>query len=220
MLFKVKIPYLWYFFAVKIHSNLHYMKTTGVIVFFLSMLFSLSTKAQNTDCGEEASIVLSGAVQNIFVSDCDKDVSIVTNNEDTYVSGYVEIGDSKSIRFIPSEKFKIRIRPGQGRDNPGDYEPKPSDRTKVGAKDSTDGDKPDFKRVSSTTVYPNPVQNTLVVNTTETIVNYKIVNSFGIVYQQGNQLKGTISVQSLPKGLYRIVLQTNKQIITKTFLKN
>ena len=73
---------------------------------------------------------------------------------------------------------------------------------------------------SSISVYPNPTQNTLFVQSAKQY-SYQIYNTTGAFIQQVNNTGGnSISIAELPNGLYFIRLIENNQIITtKRFVK-
>ncbi|MBK9191746.1 MAG: T9SS type A sorting domain-containing protein [Crocinitomicaceae bacterium] len=67
------------------------------------------------------------------------------------------------------------------------------------------------------TVYPNPAQTNLTVQTTENILSINIFNSAGTLVRTEN--KNTFSVESLPAGIYLMQIQTENEIQQSKFIK-
>jgi hypothetical protein len=70
-------------------------------------------------------------------------------------------------------------------------------------------------------MYPNPVSDKLVVETTETIDHLEIYNLLGaLVYSDTDCAKKVeISVSDLPSGMYFVRLKTNNNTETLKFVK-
>ena len=70
-------------------------------------------------------------------------------------------------------------------------------------------------------IYPNPVKNELQIESEElTIKKIEIVNLSGEIKNfQFNNLKKQINVSALPKGIYFMKLQTDKDIVIKKIIK-
>ena len=67
------------------------------------------------------------------------------------------------------------------------------------------------------TIYPNPTNSNLTINTSETIDAIRIYNSAGVLFQTEN--KNTFSVEQLPAGIYFMEIETNLGIGTVRFVK-
>jgi hypothetical protein len=71
-------------------------------------------------------------------------------------------------------------------------------------------------------IYPNPVQDRLVITNTNGIENVTIYNALGQPIKQlvVNNEQLSIEVKDLPKGIYTVQLrQANGATITKQFVK-
>ncbi|MBQ4821973.1 endonuclease [Aquimarina sp. MMG016] len=68
--------------------------------------------------------------------------------------------------------------------------------------------------------YPNPVRNNLFIKMKDTDnVSYKVINRIGQIIKEGKLTNDTISLNTLPSGLYFISLSKNGQTMTKKFTK-
>lgn len=194
-----------------------------ILSFFIN---HLTIYSQTKECGINGEpIVKSGAVFNLNLVQCNNDLTITTLMEDTSVSGYIKINDAKKIRIIPKDGYQIRIlavpNSSDDADNSEDSEDiknRPGDRTKLKGTNGSGRDKTDLK----VTIYPNPVENILNIKSKVPITNYKILNTYGNTILQGGSLhtNATISVSTLTKGMYFLIVQSEDQIITEIFYKN
>ncbi len=73
---------------------------------------------------------------------------------------------------------------------------------------------------SGFSLYPNPANNELLINTTNTYKSYDIINVYGQRIESQHMKPGTIDISWLPKGIYIFCLHTNEGNIHKQkFLK-
>ncbi|WP_299678469.1 T9SS type A sorting domain-containing protein [uncultured Tenacibaculum sp.] len=194
-----------------------------ILSFFINHLTVFS---QTKECGINGEpIVKSGAVFNLNLVQCNNDLTITTLMEDTSVSGYIKVSNSKRIRIIPKDGYQIRIlavpNSSDDADNSEDSEDiknRPGDRTKLTGTKGSDRGKTDLEVI----IYPNPVENILNIKSKVPITNYKILNTYGNTILQGGSLhtNATISVNTLTKGMYFLIVQAEDQIITEIFYKN
>ena len=69
-------------------------------------------------------------------------------------------------------------------------------------------------------IYPNPVQNELIIDNAELIINrIEIIDLSGKTIYQSIDLKNQIHVSALPQGIYFVKLETEKGIVTKKIVK-
>ncbi|MCF1192722.1 T9SS type A sorting domain-containing protein [Mangrovimonas sp. AS39] len=69
-------------------------------------------------------------------------------------------------------------------------------------------------------LYPNPVNNTLFITSTERIESVTIYNLSGQLIKQDSDISNGVNVSQLSTGLYLIQIKTTEGIMTKKFLKN
>jgi uncharacterized repeat protein (TIGR02543 family) len=69
-------------------------------------------------------------------------------------------------------------------------------------------------------IYPNPVKDVLRIENSELrIKRVEIIDLFGKVIYQFNNLRNQINVSALSQGIYFVKLETDKGIVTKKFVK-
>ena len=72
------------------------------------------------------------------------------------------------------------------------------------------------------TIYPNPVQNKVVISLSEkpTNLTYQLINQIGETLQSDkiNELNTELDISTYPSGKYTIVIQQGKQIISKKII--
>lgn len=70
-------------------------------------------------------------------------------------------------------------------------------------------------------LFPNPVQKSLVLKSNDALndVDITIVNSKGVTVLKGRMKENEINVETLPVGIYSIILDGKNKKITKTFIK-
>jgi WD40 repeat protein len=72
-------------------------------------------------------------------------------------------------------------------------------------------------------LFPNPSQNSISINSTQTLKSYRIINVLGKEVAFKNNLNitnGSIDISSLPLGTYSITFYSEASQNTKTFIKN
>ena len=159
----------------------------------------------------------SGEIENIRLSHCNNDIEITNLNKNTKVQGYIEIRVGKKIMIKPKKNYRISIIPFQI-DTTVMHKPEKGKRTKLGTAGKEQ--KPKEKLQKDITLFPNPVETEFTIQTTEAIVNYKIINTFGEIFIEGERPDSNkIKVNTLQKGLYNLIMQIDKHTITKTFYK-
>lgn len=68
-------------------------------------------------------------------------------------------------------------------------------------------------------LYPNPVHDQLNLTTTSGLTGlYQIVDLYGRTVKAG-QLNGSIAVNELPKGQYQLLLQSDRGVVVRRFIK-
>ncbi len=75
----------------------------------------------------------------------------------------------------------------------------------------------DENTVKNATIYPNPVKNHF--KTTLDFTAYELYSSEGKLVQSSNQYQSTISLESIPKGIYLVKFKTPKGDIVKSIIK-
>ena len=73
--------------------------------------------------------------------------------------------------------------------------------------------------ISSFNIYPNPVEDRLVISTNETIRNIRIYNIIGITVYSNEGNINSIDMTNFNNGVYFINIKTDKEEITKQFIK-
>jgi hypothetical protein len=68
-------------------------------------------------------------------------------------------------------------------------------------------------------LYPNPAQNTLFIEGVSANCSYKIYNNNGVLLQQDKLTNASISIKSLPNGLYFISIGNEKKQLILKFVK-
>ncbi|WP_299713041.1 T9SS type A sorting domain-containing protein [uncultured Tenacibaculum sp.] len=168
----------------------------------------------------EETVVYNTDVINLSLAHCNNNLKITTATKNTVVKGYVEVLEGNSILIKPSKNYSISILHFGSNKNSSAL---PGKRTKIsGVKSREGGPGDDFDdlRKRELTIYPNPVGNTLNINTNSVILNYKVIDNYGREYKLNNlKLDNTLSLVNLKKGIYKITIQTKQDIITKTFYK-
>lgn len=194
------------------------MRTKGAILLLLTILLSFhSLRAQHSgNCPQAGPVVVSGEVSYINFSNCDVSLEITTNGKDTVVSGEVRanLNGGQSIKFVPKGGYTIRIVPYVLRQT------MPGGKTEIGHKGKSIEGIPNDDAGKNTRLYPNPVRETLNIDSKEQLNSYKIINLQGVTLQEGKLNSNSISVSQLPIGIYRIVFSTPTGIITKKIVKN
>ncbi|CAM1374146.1 exported hypothetical protein [Tenacibaculum litopenaei] len=195
------------------------MRTKGaILLLLLTLLLSFQDlRGQNSgNCPQVGPVVVSGEVSSINFSECDVDLEITTNGKHTIVEGeiYVNLKNGHSIRFIPKNGHQIRIIPYLSR------QMMPGSKTTVGGTKNEEESLPNGDAGKKTRLYPNPVRETLNIDSKEQLNSYKIINLQGVTLQEGKLNSNSISVSQLPIGIYRIVFSTPTGIITKKIVKN
>jgi len=161
------------------------------------------------------SIIKSGEVVNLDLVHCNTNLTVTTLMENTEVMGFINVAYNNKIHFKPADNYSIKIIPVP--DDGGIGKTRPGDRTKVRGQGTNRGGKDDI----AITIYPNPANDILTIETDTTILSYTIIDTYGILHQEGTSIPNqTISVANLPTGLYNLVLHTQTETITKTFYKN
>jgi uncharacterized delta-60 repeat protein len=78
----------------------------------------------------------------------------------------------------------------------------------------------DVIELSSFNIYPNPVKDQLTITTeNEKINSIKIIDVTGKTIKVVTENTTTINVADLPKGLYILQIQTEKEVVAKRFIK-
>jgi uncharacterized repeat protein (TIGR02543 family) len=74
--------------------------------------------------------------------------------------------------------------------------------------------------IANIEIYPNPVKDMLrIENGKLSITRIEIADLSGQVIYQFNNLRNQINVSALPQGIYFLKLETDKEIVTKKFVK-
>lgn len=177
---------------------------------------------KNWVCGES----VHGECKNVHFEDCDKDILITVKNEDingTSVGGVFET--SGAIKILPAFGKKVRIVPAvEGSchtdSHNRDISNKSSHRSTVLGKGKEKEEDLETGEKENLIIFPNPATNELTIQITETIVNYKVANTYGVIHLKGTVLTNNkLSLVSLAKGFYFITIQTETETITKIFNK-
>jgi len=71
------------------------------------------------------------------------------------------------------------------------------------------------------TYYPNPVKNTLTINSNKTIIDLTITNTLGqiVQVQKGNDIETIVDTSKLENGVYYTTISTNKTKVAFSFIK-
>jgi len=207
------------------------MKKRFTILFYLT-LSQFGFSQTQEECLESnlntTPVVLSGDVYDYQLESCTAEVKVTTNNENTIIHGITLVDAIESINIKASENYQVIIKPNDPLDFIGfiateDYitfsdmiDPlAPGNSTDYGNIDIID------KKDYEITLYPNPVTVILNIDTTQTIVYYKIVDLYGVTMMEGETLsENRVSVKSLTSGLYYIILKTHEYIYIEPFNKN
>lgn len=74
---------------------------------------------------------------------------------------------------------------------------------------------------SGISIYPNPVQDNLYINSKETLQSFEMYSSAGQLVNSGNLNSGQTSLDTsrLNKGIYYLKLKTSKNTVTQKFIK-
>lgn len=182
-----------------------------IITFFYIITTQVLISQTPFDCGDGLLVEINESQSSdIYLGNCAKDLLITTTDDDIEIRGLIEVNENYVTRIVPTGNHKIYLKSSY------------SNKTVIGktrTSTGTDGDDGDAKQAIS--LYPNPTDTNLTIAIQETIISYTISDTYSIVKLQGNTPKeNTIIVSSLKTGLYYLTLQTNSQIITKTFYKN
>lgn len=214
------------------------MKTQIFFIIFM-MGFTQFINAQLLiSCGDEP-LAFEIRSNNLFfdTGDCENNLTItvdennLSDNEDVYLEGDIEIQIYKTIYIIGNKNHAIYLKPPNTTNSSETSQnvvfakkalpDESKTRVRTSQQESKSGGIEKKSEDSEITLYPNPVDTNLTIETNETILSYSISNTYGILQTQGNTPNNNvISVSSLQTGLYYLTLQTNSQIITKTFYKN
>lgn len=73
--------------------------------------------------------------------------------------------------------------------------------------------------LSAFSLYPNPVKNTLNIESQDAISNVTVYNLLGKEVISSNTVKNTLDVSTLSNGVYVIKLTSDKGVATKKFVK-
>lgn len=76
-----------------------------------------------------------------------------------------------------------------------------------------------YAPVTTSQIYPNPVEGDLFVSHSENVVSYEMISTDGAVVIKGEAIKAQEDVSDLPKGLYVIRLKTNNGTLSYKFVK-
>lgn len=73
-----------------------------------------------------------------------------------------------------------------------------------------------------TTIYPNPTNSILLIESDQEIISYQFVSANGKVIMTGNAGKKsfTLNISGLSKGIYILSLKTVKSVVVKKIIKN
>ncbi|KAA6303005.1 MAG: hypothetical protein EZS26_000900 [Candidatus Ordinivivax streblomastigis] len=71
---------------------------------------------------------------------------------------------------------------------------------------------------SNITVYPNPAEKTLFVQSDIPVRNLQIFNLQGVCMANVGEVKKEVDVSALPDGLYQVKIETDKEAVTKKIL--
>ncbi len=212
--------FLYTYFNIKfVH-----MKTKGYLAFLGCMLYVQITLAQQaSSCGTASRVIMNSEliIRENYTS-CNKDVTIASTASNIRIYGTIAIHKDKSFRITPVENQTIRIRAYElVTSEPIDKSSLPGDRTRVGWRPGNNKQLPSIKALESVIkIYPNPTSMAITIESEQSILHYKIVNTFGVNIWEGTPVNNMIDVSSLPIGMYELILQTNTTTITKTFIKN
>lgn len=167
--------------------------------------------------GEEEALtplVLSGDFYDYEIHSHINNLVITTLDQDTTIQGITLFNSEESIHIIPTENYRINIKPNDEKDLIYLYV---EDRAKGNSTAHKGGGEEDDEII----IYPNPVKTDLYIETNETIHSYQIKDMYNVVQLQGNELtNNSINVDQLQTGLYYIILETSTKIIIKSIIKN
>lgn len=70
-------------------------------------------------------------------------------------------------------------------------------------------------------IFPNPFQDFLYINSTETITDFYIINYLGeVIYFSNTSFNGTkILLPSIPSGIYTVILKSDSNVISSPIIK-
>ena len=82
-------------------------------------------------------------------------------------------------------------------------------------------DKPSSLTSLEVSIYPSPATEALYVTINKRVVGYQIKDIYSNLLAEGDGLDdGSINVGSLDSGIYYLILQTQGELIVKSFIKN
>jgi len=202
----------------------------SILLYLLFLVLSITNLHSQTfdSCGDNSTIKISGDYNYIDLVECSKDAEITNDGEDTMISNILLIDDRYSISFKPKDSYVIRILPPKDSVDNDDHSGKSlvERRTVVTtkAKPSDKGNEEDtpVKSQYYITIFPNPVDDILTIESESNIISYYIRNAIGTTLLSGtNNINNTISVNNLTSGLYYLSVVTDQNtVIKKQFLKN
>lgn len=208
------------------------MKTLLLIIIF-TFGFSQFTNSQFlVSCGSEnLNTGISSSVVFVRADNCGNDFTIAVdetsldNKESITLEGFLVVNRATSILITGNLKHSIFIKPYIQANTTNKkavfYKRKLPDERKTVVKTTHEEDKTGFKKPTPINLYPNPVVTTLNIQTQETVLSYRIVNTQGHTLLEGIlPTNNSIGVLQLSSGMYAALIQTTKQTVTKTFIKN
>jgi len=199
------------------------MKRQLTILLFLLLRFFIYSQF----CEETISETLTGNVFDYQTEDCTGEVEIISSGENTNIHGITLIDAIHSIKLKPTAGNKITIIPDDSLDFidlivtetmlsidqylnasiGGDIE----NRTNTGNNDE------EPKGIPKVRIYPNPVNSYLYISTGFTILNYKILNSYGFTVMEGTSINKELpdsvyklGLDSLTQGIYYLLIKTEE----------
>ncbi|TCI84784.1 T9SS type A sorting domain-containing protein [Tenacibaculum sp. M341] len=202
---------------------------TKKIILTTVLLYGLHVKAQEQKdwvCGDP----VVGEVNNVHFRNCDKDILITTTKnegeKETVIGGVIETTKRIIIKPEPGGRVKIiaGIKHVHTKKEDHSHRGIAHRGTKIGS--NSGGQSAErillIERMDdSFELFPNPVKDQLNISIEEEILYYKITDSFGFIYLEGeNNYNKIIKTDLLTKGVYNLTIQTKTKIKTKTFYKN
>ncbi|MEW7279423.1 T9SS type A sorting domain-containing protein [Aquimarina sp. 2201CG1-2-11] len=199
------------------------MKTKGYLIVLVGMLYAQIILAQEASGCNTISRIIgdSEIIVRQDYSSCNEDVTITYTASNVRIYGFTTFHKDKSLRITPKENQTIRIRPIDLVFEEPIIPAKPGDRTRIGSRNGESKGNLNPNHLEPTIkIYPNPTTVAITIESDYPILHYKIVNTFGVNIWEGVPNNNNIDVNTLPQGMYELILQTNTTTITKTFIKN
>jgi len=207
------------------------MKKLITLLLFLTQTITVVSQTFEEDCTAGSLVVLSGNLYDYQLDeDCTTSVKLTTLDQDTFISGVSLITPLEAVNILPIDGYKIHIKPEYGGDKIkiktylatiGDRD---ENNTPTSAKSSSqyivineDGESVSGFYIS---LYPNPVETELRIETNDTIISYKIDHSYGFTaVEESYPTSNTIQLTNLPSGIYYITIKTQNYTVRKSFIK-